>query len=108
MAVGEYRDRVQRMIFTTAENPQDGQDVEDYTPGGKLWVAIEQLNGLTDTRYDGEQTGQTATIRIHGFPQVNVYDRLKDAFGQVWEVRSKVYGTNEIVCDCEKLDSEDE
>jgi hypothetical protein len=108
MAVGEYRDRVQHMIYVTEENEDNGQDEGDYTTGGKLWVAIEQLTPLQDNRHDSEQTGQQATIRIHGFPQVKAYDRLVDRYGFSWEVDALVYGTNEVVCDCTKLDREDE
>jgi head-tail adaptor len=109
MASGEYTHALEWETYTPTTDSTNGQRLDAWTPNGSLWCAVD-AQATTRRQYDSEQSAQTATVRIHQFPDVKALDKLKDWRGQVWVVDSVTFDDdeNETVVECYKLDIEDE
>jgi SPP1 family predicted phage head-tail adaptor len=95
-------------LFTWLKQSEDadivGQEIETFTPNGTLWGALKYGSGSKNKDFESDQTGVTATIRIHNYPDLSALDRFSVG-DETFLIETIVPGDDELVCECIRYDT---
>ena len=101
-AAGGYNTRLEWLQRTAGTPDGYGQRRDTYPSQGYLWCALEDVAGNRTVEKESEKQVTSATVRIRNYPAVVPGDRLGDADGGIWTVKTAVAGDNETLCEVEQ------
>lgn len=101
MGAGKYSSRVEWLRRTKVSADGYGQPSYGYPSRGYLWAAVEEMAANRETKQESERQVTTTVVRIRGYIDVSVSDRLR-ILGAYYDVKTARTGDNETICEVER------